>query len=237
MFVMAKPVERRKARELRQAGMPYKRIAARLGVSPGSVYAWTNDIQLTEEQKTANLRGPRGPLDPDRIRRAAASWSQRCRLKRLGFQNEGRERARQGDLLHQAGCMLYWAEGAKARNTAKLSNSDPHMVRLFRRFLTESLAVPVEKISVTLNVYTTNGMSIQEIERYWLDLLELPASAARKHTLNHMPTSSSGRAKNKLPYGVCSLRVCSSRVVQHIFGAIQEYAGFDEPRWVDGPSH
>ena len=225
------------ARELRRSGLSYKRIAARLGVSPSSAYAWTRDIELTPEQVAHNLRGPRGPLNPDRIRRAAAGWSRRCRLKRLSYQEEGRARARDGDLLHQAGCMLYWAEGAKARNSLKLSNSDPNMVRFFRRFLTDSLGVPIEKISVTLNVYTTNGMSIDEIERHWLDLLELPPTAARKHTLNHMPTSSSGRARNKLPYGVCSLRVCSGRVVQHIFGAIQEYGGFDEPRWLDGPGY
>lgn len=55
----------------------------------------------------------------------------------------------------------------------------------------------------------------------------------RKHTLNHMPTSSSGQKKNKLPYGVGTLRVGSStQVVQHIFGAIQEYSGFEEPRWL-----
>jgi hypothetical protein len=198
------------ARKLRSAGLPYKRIASRLNVSPSSAYAWTKDVELTEEQKAVNLRGPTGPQNPEHIRRRAEAW---------------------------AGCMLYWAEGAKARNTAKLSNSDPNMVRFFRRFLTESLHVEIAKISMTLNVYTTNGRSIGEIERYWLDLLHLPASATRKHTLNHMPTSSSGRAKNKLPYGVCSLRVCSTRVVQHIYGAIQEYAGFDEPRWLDGPGH
>jgi len=40
--------------------------------------------------------------------------------------------------------------------------------------------------------------------------------------------------RNKLPYGVCSIRVRrSTRIVQHIYGAIQEYAGFDEPRWLD----
>jgi hypothetical protein len=27
----------------------------------------------------------------------------------------------------------------------------------------------------------------------------------------------------------------STHLVQHIYGAIQEYAGFDEPRWLDGP--
>jgi hypothetical protein len=48
-----------------------------------------------------------------------------------------------------------------------------------------------------------------------------------------MPTSSSGRAKNKLPYGVCSLRVNSTPAVQHVFGAIQEYAGFEEPAWLE----
>jgi hypothetical protein len=25
----------------------------------------------------------------------------------------------------------------------------------------------------------------------------------------------------------------STRIVQHIYGAIQEYAGFEEPRWLD----
>jgi len=49
---------------------------------------------------------------------------------------------------------------------------------------------------------------------------------------NHMPTSSSGRARNKLPYGVCTLRVHSTWMLQHIYGAIQEYAGFDEPTWL-----
>jgi len=128
--------------------------------------------------------------------------------------------------------MLYWAEGAKGRNTVKFVNSDPQMVWFFRRFLTEALAVEVEKIAMTLNVYTTNGLTIEEIERYWLELLELPDSSVRKHTLNHLPTSSSGKAKHKLPFGVCTLVVHSSRVVQHIYGAIQEYAGFDEPAWL-----
>ena len=129
--------------------------------------------------------------------------------------------------------MLYWAEGAKARNSIQFTNSDPHMVALFRRFLTEALNVQPETILVSINVYTNNGMSLAEIERYWLDLLDLPAENARKHMTNHMPTSSSGRAKNKLPYGVCTLRVHNTWMLQHIYGAIQEYGGFDEPAWLD----
>jgi hypothetical protein len=221
------------ARELRRAGMPYKQIASALGVSASSVHGWTRDIELSEEQKAFNQRGPRGPQNPELVRRRAESWAAKCRAARFACQDDGRAAAREGDLLHQAGCMLYWAEGAKARNTIKFSNSDPQMVLLFRRFLTEALAVELDEIVMTLNVYTNNGMTIQEIERYWLDLLALPTTAVRKHTLNHMPTSSSGRAKNKLPYGVCTLRVGSTWLLQHIYGAIQEYAGFDEPAWLD----
>jgi hypothetical protein len=231
---MTKPAERDLASELRRAGVPYKRIAAALGVSPSSAYAWTQDIELTPEQKAYNLRGPTGPQNPEHVRRRAESWAAKCRDLRSICQEEGRSTARDPVPLHLAGCMLYWAEGAKGRNAIQFTNSDPNMVVLFRRFLTEALGVDREEIVFTINVYTNNGLTLAQIERYWLDLLELAPANARKHTTNHMPTSSSGRAKNKLPYGVCTLRVHNTWMLQHIYGAIQEYAGFDEPRWLDG---
>jgi hypothetical protein len=222
----AKPVEQAKARRLRADGVPMKQIATRLRVSPASVYAWTRDVPISEEQLAAN-------------RRAAAvarnvAWAERHREIRRRYQAEGRERARQGDSLHQAGCMLYWAEGAKARNSVLLANSDPHMLSFFRRFLTECFEVSPADFTMSVNVYLNNGIAIDEIERYWLGVLELPKSCVRTHILNHMPTSSSGQRLNKLPYGVCRVRVHSTRIVQHIFGAIQEYADFEEPRWLDG---
>ncbi len=129
--------------------------------------------------------------------------------------------------------MLYWAEGSKDRNAAIFSNSDPRMIRFFRRFLTACLEVPPDRLSLRLNVYTGNGRSIEEIERYWLEAVGLPRSCLRKHTLNHLPTSSSGKKMDKLPYGVCTLAVYDTRIAQHIYGAIQEYADFDEPSWLD----
>jgi hypothetical protein len=202
-------------------------------LSPSSVHAWTKDIELTEEQQSVNLRGPRGPQNPELVRQRAERWAATCRAARLASQRDGRVAARQGDPLHHAGCMLYWAEGAKRRNTIQFTNSDPHMLAFFRRFLVDAMAIEADEIAMSINVYTNNGMTIEQIERYWLDLLELPRNSVRKHMLNHMPTSSSGRAKNKLPYGVVTLNVHSTWMVQHIYGAIQEYAGFDEPAWLD----
>jgi hypothetical protein len=132
--------------------------------------------------------------------------------------------------------MLYWAEGSKQRNRVTFANSDVEMVRFFARFLTESIGVSPGDFRIRLNVYTNNGMPLKEIERHWLRALELPRSCIRGHSLNHYPTSSSGKKRRKLPYGVCSLSVARSTwLVQHIYGAIQEYAGFDEPRWLEGP--
>lgn len=213
--------------------MSHKRIASRIGVSASSVHAWTKDIELSAEQRSLNLRGPRGPQNPELVRRRADRWAAQCRASRLACQEDGRRAGREGNPLHQAGCMLFWAEGAKRRNTIQFTNSDPHMLAFFRRFLVEAMAIEVDEIAMSINVYTNNGMAIEEIERYWLDLLRLPPSSVRKHMLNHMPTSSSGRARNKLPYGVVTLNVHSTWMVQHIYGAIQEYAGFDEPAWVD----
>ena len=136
-----------------------------------------------------------------------------------------------------AGCMLYWGEGTKNRNTVQLANSDVHVVAFFWRVLQTCFGLSSSDVSLSINVYTSNGLSIEEVENRWLQVLDLPRSCCRKHVVDHFPTSSSGLKLNRLPYGVCTLRVKRSTwLVQHIYGAIQEYAGFEEPRWLDGPA-
>jgi len=222
----------RQARRLRAGGMPFRRIGRQLGVSLATVHAWARDIHLSAEQLEHNHTGPDGPQNPEARRRRAEAWAERCRLRRTEYQEAGRIAARAGDPLHLTGCMLYWAEGSKKRNRLCFSNSDPRMMRVFTRFLTDSLGIARERICLSLNAYTNNGLSIEQIESFWLDHLRLPQSTLRKHTVNHLPTSSSGQARNRLVHGVCTLAVHSTRDVQHIYGAIQEYAGFEEPRWL-----
>ena len=132
--------------------------------------------------------------------------------------------------------MLYWAEGSKCRNTVQFANSDAAMHKTFVRFLRECFGIKNDVLRFTINAYTSNGRTIDEIENYWLRLLQLPPESARKHMINHFPTSSSGRKKNKLPNGVCTLSVGKSTwLIQHIYGAIQEYSRIDQPAWLDIP--
>lgn len=209
-------------------GMSVKLIAQRLGVSAGSVSVWVRDIELTPLQAEVNRRRARGD--------SGVTWQRISRARRQQHQLEGRERARLADPLHASGCMLYWAEGSKSRNTVHLANSDPAMMEFFVRFLRECFGLTSEDFTFSLNVYTNNGLTIDEIEQFWRDKLGLSPESARKHQTNHYPTSSSGKKRAKLPYGVCSLRVKRSTwLVQHIYGAIQEYSGIDQPGWLDGP--
>jgi hypothetical protein len=115
-----------------------------------------------------------------------------------------------------------------------LSNADARMHRFFLRFLRESLDVRPEDCTIRLNVYLNNGLSLTAVEAHWLSALGLGRGCLRGHSINSLPTSSSGKKRSKLPYGVCTLRVAkSTRIVQHIYGAIQEYGGFEEPAWLD----
>jgi hypothetical protein len=165
--------------------------------------------------------------------RRAIPVAERWRERRRHFQEAGRRRAQNGDPLHEAGCMLYWAEGTKNRNVASIVNSDVHLVRFFRRFASECFGVPSEDFTVRLHLYTGNGLTVEEVERYWLDALDLPPAVVRSHRINVRPSSSARRRGNKLPYGVCTLGVKrSTELVQHIYGAIQEYGGFEEPTWL-----
>ena len=60
--------------------------------------------------------------------------------------------------------MLYWAEGSKSRNAVHVANSDGAMLVLFVRFLRECFLLTSEDMTFSLNVYTGNGRTVEEIE-------------------------------------------------------------------------
>jgi hypothetical protein len=189
------------------------------------------DIELTPGQHEA-LR-QRNPAY-NRQLNGSASNAQRWRNRRIAYQEEGRRLARRGEPLHIAGCMLYWAEGAKVRNQIRFSNSDPEMARYFVTFLRAYFDLRDTEIRLTCNLFADHVERQHEIETFWLDTLGLPRSSLCKSTVNVYSKYSEKKRRNKLPYGTCRIVVSKTRVVQSIFGAIQEYAGFEREELVDG---
>ena len=223
--MQAKRIQRETARRMRMDGISVRDIAAQLGVSKGSVSVWVRDIVLTEEQiNTLKQQQHRYGAQNKGARINQAKYQQ----QRLEYQQEGRLHARSGSHLHLAGCMLYWAEGAKRRNSVYFVNSDPHMMMLFLRFLRDEMQVADASISLYIHCHYSDLSEQKRIENYWLNLFSLPADCLRKTQVK----SGSDTRKNILVNGVCGLRVNSTQLAQHIFGAIQEYGGFENPDWL-----
>jgi len=224
-----KTEEHKEARRLRQAGLSIKEIEKQLGVARSSVSIWVRDIALSDSQKKCleeNANYTRG-------QRLGSETNRKKALEiRRHYQELGREKAQENDFLHLAGCMLYWAEGAKSRTDLKFCNSDANMMVFFLKFLCESLQLPVERITIRIICYT-DCKSLADIEAYWLKTLNLPKTCLRKSSVLKHPEDEVRKRQGKLPYGVCHLQVLRGvEIVQHIYGAIQEYTKLNNPTWI-----
>jgi hypothetical protein len=111
------------------------------------------------------------------------------------------------------------------------ANSDPDMLRCFRDFLRRCYAVDDSKLALTVNVHLGNGLTLAEIEAWWLDRLGLPPSVLRQAVVNCVSRASQ-RKRRTLVYGTVRLRVSSTFIVQSIYGAIQAYASIERPEWL-----
>jgi hypothetical protein len=213
---------------MRAEGCSVKEIAATLGVSRASASVWVRDVHLGAEQRARLIyRSRLGPIVAGELKAA------RAREARRAHQEEGRRLARTRDAEYAAGCMLYWAEGSKARNSLQIVNADPEVIVFFAHFLRRQFAVHDDQMVVSCNLFADHAARQREIEDYWLNRLRLPRASLRKTTVNSYSKYSQKKRTNKLPFGTCSLRVHSTRIVQTIYGSIQEYGGFDRPEWLD----
>jgi hypothetical protein len=224
---MAKPEKRKKARELRKKGWATGRIAKELNVSKGSVSSWTHDIELTPEQE-ATLKANRVHWGAQN--KGAQTNKRRALAQRKLYQQAGRKRAKNGSRLHFGGCMLYWAEGGKTlRHRVHFANSDPAMLKLFLKFLREELDVSDNMVKLQIHCHTDDKSEVSRIEQYWINLLDLVDNTCLYKTQYKQGTSS---RKNRLMNGIFSITIQSTEIVQHIFGAIQEYGGFENEDWL-----
>ena len=73
------------------------------------------------------------------------------------------------------GIMLYWAEGAKQRGSnisqgVEFSNSDPNMCKLFLKWLTYALRIPVDRIKLIIYVHESQKERANELLDFWSTL-------------------------------------------------------------------
>jgi hypothetical protein len=222
-----KTEERDEARRMRFEGSSIREIEQQLGVARSSVSRWVSDIALTAQQRTElERRSGAGRLA------GAAVNAERARQRRREWQEEGRRRARDGDASYVTGCMLYWGEGSKSRSSVELTNSDVPLVRVFADFLRNHFDVADETMRLRCNLFPDHAAHRRAIERHWLDALQLPEASLCESRINVYSKYSQKKRANSLPYGTVRLMVHSTRILQILYGSIQELGGFDRPEWL-----
>ena len=127
--------------------------------------------------------------------------------------------------------MLFWAEGSKERTSVVFTNADADMVALFVHFLRTCCGVTSAEILLSCNVFLDNGLSLEDVEGWWLRRLGLSGSSLRKSAVNRASIASA-RKRRTLPYGTARVVVHSTFVLHSIYGAIQAYANIDRPEWL-----
>jgi transposase len=223
-----KTAEREAARRLRAEGWSVKEIETHLRVARSSVSLWVRDVELGEVQQARLLE--RSRLGPTVAGERKAAQAREARQR---YQERGRRLVHERGDSFAAGCTLYWAEGAKHRNSLKLTNSDPDLVAYFLGFLRRHFDVPNERVKIYCNLFADHLERQREIEDFWLERLGLDRSSLRKSIVNVYSKYSQKKRQNKLPYGTCALVVNSTELVQTIHGSIQELGGFERPAWLD----
>jgi hypothetical protein len=210
-------------KELRRLGLSYGEIMDLIPVKKSTLATWCRDVKLTEEQyaaiitRTGSRQGIPRPTNRRRLQEIERIRSgARAEVGRLIL-----------DPLWIAGTVLYWAEGAKTRNSLRLANSDPRALRLFIDWVRIYLN---DEAAFSLHLHLHDGNDEAEARRFWIR--ETGLREANFHRTFIKPAGT-GHRKNHLEHGICTVKLrCPSNawnVVMEWIDALSESFGLDRP--------
>ena len=212
-----KIIEKEKARALRKKGYSINQIVKEVGLTKSSVSLWVRDIVLTKEQRKGLSERGRSveSIERRRINRLANEYK-----KRRIIVDEAKKDFNYISLeqLKLIGIILYLGEGGKTeRGTARLSNSDPGVIKIMMRFFREICKVPEEKFRGSIHTFT--HADIEKTEKYWSKIAEIPRSQFHKTYIK--PSSASLQKRDTLPFGTFGINVCDTKLFLTIIGWIE----------------
>lgn len=205
-----KPMEHKRALELRRQGLTYKEIGQQLGVSKSTLNNWLKAVPY----KPSNESLKRGRLA--RIQNAQVLHKRKIKRVSKIMEAAGKDiESLSTHSLKLIGLMAYWCEGSKtADNIVKFTNSDSELIRLMAKWFTSICRVSLQKMRVHLRVH--EDVSIAEAKEYWSGVTGVPLTQFHRTTIKR--SESGGKRANKLPYGIASIIVCDTDLFYRIKG-------------------
>jgi hypothetical protein len=211
-----KNIEQKEAVRLRRKGVSMGEIAATLGVAKSSVSLWVRDVPLTIHQRTKlNKNGH----SIDAIEKRRSSRMDKTQLQR----NVWREQAiLEAPFLAKnidwcVGVALYWGEGGKTQQTARISNSDPAVIKTMMYFFRQTCHVPEEKFRGHVHTFAHNN--VKKAEEYWSTISSISTKQLFKTYVKQ--SSASLDKRHTLPYGTFQIYVHDTSFFYRMMGWLE----------------
>lgn len=217
----------KKAIALRLKGRSYGEIARALDVSKGSLSVWFRDLKLPKATQKLLEKKMKIAMEHNLFE------NNRRRTRTVQAENKKIMESAVGEIgplskyeLLLIGAALYWGEGWKKMRgnqapPVSLVNSDPHMIKLFLRFLREIIEVPEEKIKMSIRIHP--NISAESTIGFWSRVTDIPQERFRI-TRQISKASQRKRPSHSLPYGTLDIRVSSRQRFFKIKGWIEGLA-------------
>ncbi len=195
--------EKEQARLLRGEGVSYKEIVKVLGVARSSVSMWVRDIKLSQDKLQA-LKERQHTFEV--IEKRRVSRLRNASSTRRIYLHEGLEAIeRNGEInLMILGIGIYLGEGSKTdRGKIALSNTDPRIIQIFVKFLTDICGYPLSKVHAHIGIHS--HLSIKNAEQYWAKISGIPLKQFSKTSIQ---ASKAGKGeRDRLPFGTFEVSV------------------------------
>lgn len=209
-----------RARMMRSRGMSVPSIAAALIVAKSTISGWVRDVTMSE-------------VFIQRLRQGSFHGSQRGLAKIRAIRNlqhaqrvqEATETVRTVlgnadiDSWKVVAAIMFWCEGSKRHlSSARFTNSDPLLVRVFLRALRSGFGIRQEKLSALLHLHDYHDE--REMIAYWAKVANIPSSQFhRSYVKRH-----TGKRKRKDYHGCISVRYGEANLARRLDAIYHEIA-------------
>jgi hypothetical protein len=174
-------------------------IAVTLGCSLHKVAYWMEKYKISRRTISEAIYQKRNPLgDPFKLREP--------------------ENLKEAQLMG-LGLGLYWGEGTKAnKNSIRLGNTDPALVRIFIEFLKKFFGISQNKLRFGLQIFS--DIKPTEALHFWMKELMVQESQFQKVIIT--PSRGVGTYRKKLQHGVLTVHFNNKKLREVIIGRLQE---------------
>jgi|SRR5579884_3861143 len=195
---------KKSAISLRNSGLTYDEIAARLSISKGTLSLWLRDCPFPsgstiESKRLYFIRNvQKKGAEANRLKKAMMweALQKEATLLVKAIQNNDL------NFLMSLLSILYWAEGTKHdKGGLVFTNTDPKLAKLFLELLRKTCEIDESRLRIRLHLHYYHKKT--DTINFWSDLLQIPKEQFQS---TYIKKRSRGKSYRKNFMGICFIK-------------------------------